>query len=247
MGLTQIVVMDGSRTPLMLEVPVAPDLGPYLVTSSKDLMWIGKAFPNGAVRTAVRSITKPSLYRSLLTRIVTRSRKSNWGSVQPPTVDGMRDAINYLADYGLLDIEVQYGEGFDTSVIPDDIPTHAARWVPPGWAAVLPADRDFVGTTFEFGEGKYATLIHNAARGVCVLATEGVVESEVLIKTLIQEGALPRAAKILHQSRLLPIQTLGQLAGLTRKQLLAYKGIGPKAADKIQESLAERGFSLADA
>lgn len=172
MGLTQIVAMDGSRRPLMLEVPVAVDLdGPYLVSSTKDLVWIAKAFPNGTVRTAVRVTLLPDLYRALLERITTLSQEREWGSVQPATEDGAKAVLLHLADYELLDVEVLHGVDFDTSILPLDIQTTAATWIPDGWAAVVPVDRTFVGTVFDFGEGNYAALIHNASRGVGVLVS----------------------------------------------------------------------------
>lgn len=249
MGLTQIVVMDGSRKPMMMEVPVAPDpdLGPFLVTSTRDMVWISKAFPNGMVRTAVRDIPKKLLYRAILGKIVTRSRQEGWGSVQEPSADGVQAVIHHLADYDILDVEVLYGDGFDTGLVPDDVRALFTDWVPEGWAVIVPVDRAFVGTTFEFGESSYATLIHNASRGVGVVATEGVVLEEVRLVDLVQEGALPAAVKNLYlpRGKMPAIHTLGQLSTITRRTLLRYKGIGEKTALRIEEVLAERNLTLA--
>jgi hypothetical protein len=170
MGLTQIVTMDGSRKPLMMEVPVAPELdGPFLVTSTRSLVWIAKAFPNGTLRTAVREIHRGDLFQALVEKIASLSQEREWGSVQTASEEGVRLVIHHLADYDLLDVEVLFGEGFDPDLIPEDIPRQKVTWLHEGWAIVVPADRSFVGTTFDFGEGSYATLIHNASRGVGVL------------------------------------------------------------------------------
>jgi len=170
MALTQIVSMDGSRTPLMMEVPVAPELdGPFLVSSSRDFLWIAKVFPNGMVRTAVRRIARGDLFREALQRITAHSQESRWGSVQPATREGAKAVVLYLADFDLLNIEVLYGAGFDPDIIESDIPCRKVGWVPDGWATILPMDRAFVGTTIDFGEGQHALLVHNASRGVGVL------------------------------------------------------------------------------
>lgn len=170
MGLTQIVTMDGSRAPLMMEVPVSPDLdGPFLVTSSRDLVWISKVFPNGTLRTAVRQVHRPDLFQAIVERIASLSQEREWGSVHPVSEEGMSRVVHHLADYDLLDVEVLFSEGFDQGLIPEDIPRQETSWVPDGWAVVVPVDRAFVGTTFDFGEGSYACLIHNASRGVGVL------------------------------------------------------------------------------
>lgn len=170
--LTQLVAQpNGSRAPLMLEVPVPPGLdGPFLVTSSRDLLWVSKAFPNGNLRAAVRRVSPGDLFLDLLCAVERRSREEGWGSAHPPTASGVAGAVAHLSEYGLNDVEVVFRAGFDESLVPAGVPSRKVEWVPVGWAAALPVDRSFVGTTFDFGGGQYATLLHNASRGVGIVS-----------------------------------------------------------------------------
>jgi hypothetical protein len=253
--LTQVVKRtDGNRRPLMLEVPVSRDLdGPFLVTSTRGVLWIAKTFPNGSVRIAVRTTGLSALFREIVRSIASESAENDWGSVQSPTEGGVKAAVEHLADYDFFDVEVFYGDGFDPEIVDDDIPIHEVDWLPRGWAVALPADRAFVGTTLDFGGGQYASLIHNASRGVAVLVPENGIQEEVSLRALVQEGHLPAAVKGLYstnvknrKSGLAPLYTLDQLIGSSRSQLLRYKGVGPRTVDALESFLGERELSLAE-
>lgn len=169
--LTQIIVMPGGeRIPLMMEVPVSRDLdGPFLLCSSKSLLWVEKAFPNSMVRTAVRVANRSELFAIAIQWLMQRAADREWGSVQPSTKDGVIAAFSHLADYDLIDTEVVHGDGFDTTLIPEDVSCTQASWMPVGWAAVLPSDRSFLGTLFEYDGDQYGMVIHNAPRGIAIV------------------------------------------------------------------------------
>ena len=151
----------------MLEVPVAPTLpGPFLVTSTKGLIWIADKFPSGVVRAAVRKVPLPFLYRETLEAIEALARGNQWGSVQAQTPEGVKAAWEYLAEYDLTEVECLFGSGFPVEILPVDLPSEEEVWVPDGWAILIPKDRGFVGTSFDFGAGQVASVIHNAARGI---------------------------------------------------------------------------------
>lgn len=173
--LTQMIVMPGGqKTPMMMEVPVSSELdGPFLFLSSKSYFWAEHSFKHGFLRTAVRKILKPLLFRELVEIIATSSLERQWGNVHPSTREGVVAGFSHLADYDILDVEVLYGSGFDLSILPDDVNAVEASWAPDGWALVLPTDRSFLGTTFNFGGNQHGSLIHNASRGIAIIQPVG--------------------------------------------------------------------------
>lgn len=163
---------EPNRVHVMVESPIPAGLdGPFLVTSSKDLIWVSKVFPNGMVRVAVqKNTTLSSLFREMVIAVAKRSQVEGWGSVSDPTQEGVRAVIDHLAEYDLIDIEVLCGAGFDSSIIPEDVPRGEVEWVPDDWAIILPRDRAFVGITFDFEAGQLGAVLHNASRGVGICA-----------------------------------------------------------------------------
>jgi hypothetical protein len=174
MELTQVIMApDQQRVPLLMEVPVSRALdGPFLVTSSKDFLWVSNAFPNGMIRAAVRTVPLEFLFRDAILKVAEMSREKCWGSVHPPTSSGVSEALSHLEEYGLENPCVLASSSFDRGLIPDDLPCYETNWVPENWAVVLPFDRTFVGTTFDFDENRFALVLHNASRGIAVVAPE---------------------------------------------------------------------------
>lgn len=174
-SLAQVFSKPYPKTPVFIEVPVQEDLeGPFLVTSSKAQIWVENKFPSGIVRSAILRVPREFLFRSCLEKICEKSRDLAWGSVQPPTPQGVRDALAHLAYYGLLEVEIYFGEGFDQDLLPESLPSFEEVWVPTGWAVILPKDKSFVGTLFDFGQERNSIVIHNASRGVGLVVPESV-------------------------------------------------------------------------
>ncbi len=166
-ALVQIYSQPYPKVPLLVEVPVQAGLdGPFLVSSMKSHLWLEDKFPTGVVRAAVRKVPMEFLFREAVEKIAEKSKVLSWGSVHSPTREGILEAISHLASYDLSDIEVLYGEGFDVELFPESVPTSEEVWVPAGWAVVLPLDKSYVGTLFDFGQARNALVIHNASRGV---------------------------------------------------------------------------------
>jgi len=169
--LTQYVASKkGEKTPFMIEIPVAAELeGPFLVSAAgkkRDLMWVENKFPNSSIRAGVRKAATAFLFRQALEHVSEMSQECGWGSVHPDTAEGLSSALQHLQDYDLDEVIVLYGDGYDKSHIPEDVPCHKELWVPKGWAVVVPRDRSYVGTTVVFDGGWVGMVVHNAARGI---------------------------------------------------------------------------------
>jgi len=170
-SLTTFVNWPARKGALMLDqVPASedPDAGPFLITSSKDVMWVDRAFPGGFLRVAVRKTTPEELFRALIEAVADEGAQCEWGNVEPPTHKGMSNAIDHLQYYGFTELECLYGEGFPV-VDTVGIPTTKVEWLPDGWGVVVPKDRSYVGTVYDLGDGVVGAVLHNASRGVAVL------------------------------------------------------------------------------
>jgi len=165
--LAQIYSQPYPKVPLLVEVPVQAGLdGPFLVSSMKDHLWVDDKFPTGVVRAAVRKVPREFLFREAVEKIAEKSKLHSWGSLHSSNSAGVVAAVAHLASYDLTEVDVVYGAGFDQDLIPEGVPSFEEVWVPAGWALVLPRDKSFVGTLFDFGQERNALVIHNASRGV---------------------------------------------------------------------------------
>lgn len=179
--LTQIVTVPGrGKTPLLMEFPIPQDLdGPFIVTSSRDFLLVDEKFPNGTVRAAVRKTSLSDLFSSLVERACRASIEEGWGSCHPATREGLREAARYLLEYGLSDLDILYSPGFETTTLDLDISAFEASWLPEGWAIVVPSERAYLGTSFGFGDGNHAAVLHNASRAMGFLVPEEVLSAGV--------------------------------------------------------------------
>lgn len=166
-SLTSVVSLKAKKVPLLLEVPVEAELTPFLVTSSRKVIWIESA-KNGSIRAAVRKVSPHDHFMELVEAFLERSVKEEWGSVLPLSLEGVRLGRTHLSDYGMKDLDLLAHP--DTELPPlEGTSSVSCPWLPVGVALLLPVDRSYVGVTFEFGGGNIATVLHNAARGLVVL------------------------------------------------------------------------------
>ena len=176
-NLLALVEMPTKRVPVMLDrIPAseADGAGPFLITSSKALMWVERAFRGGFLRLGVRQTSPHDLFRGLVESVAERGSERGWGNVQPCSKEGMLEGLAHLHYYELSDPVLLYGSDFDISIAPEGRPFRVpADWLPPTWVVLIPSDREFVGTSFLFREGHVGAVIHNASRGIVVLKGGG--------------------------------------------------------------------------
>ena len=168
-NLLDLVECPSKHRPLMMDgVPVSaePEAGPFLVTSSKSLLWVDRAFQGGFLRLAVRQTSLDALFASLVEAIIEKGVECEWGNVLPTTKEGVLEGLAYLDYYGLSDPTLLYGDDFDIGIAPD-LSRVPAPWLPPTRAVLIPT-RSYVGTAYLFGDGHVGALVHNPSRGVVV-------------------------------------------------------------------------------
>jgi len=166
-SLTSVVSMKAKKVPLLLEVPIEAELTPFLVTSSRKVIWIESA-KNGSIRAAVRKVSPHEHFMELVEAFVERSQKEEWGSVLPLSREGFDSGRAHLSEYGMKDLDVLSHP--DTRLPPlEGVTSVSCSWLPVGTGLLLPVDRSYLGVTFDFGGGNIATVLHNVARGLVVL------------------------------------------------------------------------------
>lgn len=100
--------------PLALEFPVDPTTAPYLVMTSKGLLWVESPLVSGQgtspvtpyIKTAVREADLGVIYAEIIQAVVDEGRAREWGNVQPLTQDGLNAAIEHLAYYDLTNVDI---------------------------------------------------------------------------------------------------------------------------------------------
>ena len=111
----------GKRPLLLDNVPVSsdPEAGPFLITSSRSLLWVERAFESGFLRVAVRQVGAHDLYGDLVKEIARQGEEREWGNVVEPTAAGVSAGLAHLDYYGLQSPSLLYGEDFDIGLAPE--------------------------------------------------------------------------------------------------------------------------------
>ena len=167
MTLVPHIVLSTERSGLFAEIPVNPDLSPYLVSSTQGWLWLGTSH-KGVIRSAVRKGPVPEdLSLTLAREVYSESLRSQWGNTYPVGAKGMKDAIEYLQYYEVGEIEVLAPTLLDrgdrlhvTGVV--------SPWVPERCAVLVPADRSCLGLVGGFKDD-YCVVLHNPSRGMSFL------------------------------------------------------------------------------
>ena len=170
---------DAKAYPLALEFSINPDASPFLVSSSKSLIWVPEA-PSGLIRAAFRdNVSEGSLFQEVVTAVSDMGAQYEWGNVHSLTYNGVDAAANHIRSYGFQDVEILAGAGvvdvigLDPSRDGDaygyyrvgEMPVPVVPWLEPRWLVVVPRDRGFVGFTAWSGRAVVA-VIHNPSRGI---------------------------------------------------------------------------------
>lgn len=170
----KVANLDQGQIPLCMEFTVTPESAPFLVSTSKGLLWFDEALPSGLIRAAVREVGAPgSLFLEVVRFIEERSLSQEWGNVLPFTFEGVQAGVEYLEHYGLQDFEllVPVLARFDW-LNPEqmgDVRIRVTSWLEPGTAVLVPSDRGFVGCLGHLTPKKVVVAVHNASRGVVIL------------------------------------------------------------------------------
>lgn len=155
------------KTPQMMEFPVNPELGPFLVSSTRSVLWVGKVSRDSRVRAAVRE--RSGIEQEVLASLIDMGTRAEWGNVHPLTTSGVAACIAHLRGYDFEDVEGLVSastslEGVDLG----GLPVQTADWMPTECLLLLPQDRSYFGTLGVLSPTQAMFVVHNASRGVAV-------------------------------------------------------------------------------
>ena len=169
--LLQVIQMKTPQPPIMFECGVDQQLdGPYLVSSTKDFIWVNRQFPGNLLRAATRTSTIFDLFESVIFKCKQMSVQSDWGSCLPYTKDNLEDrlskVLNYLNYFGFTEYDIYTNESLET------IKSTVVSWVPKQYIVITPKDKTYLGTLYSFNSNLNGVVVHNPSRGICVLYPE---------------------------------------------------------------------------
>lgn len=158
------------REPLFMEFPVNPESAPYLVSSTRTVVWIERSY-NGMVRAAARKATSNQIMLELVRAIQKRGAEDQWGNAFPFTMDGVKEALAYLDYFGIheTDTEILLNPENDLWQEAGGPARTRISWLPPGLGLVVPLDRSFLGFQTYTPSHRLLALVHNPSRGVAIL------------------------------------------------------------------------------
>jgi len=172
-----------NTAPLIMEFDVSAETAPYLVSSTRSLLWIEEPHPGNIIKAAVRSCGSPGdLFMDVLREVSQKGREMRWGNVHPYSEEGLKAAIEHVDYYEMGELELlvpQFQVEDGEYHIPEwlrakqaGIPTRPTSWVEDGWAVVVPRIREFVGLLGHMGGDKVVLSVHNASRSLGILTRE---------------------------------------------------------------------------
>ena len=158
----------GASPPLLMEFQVNPDLGPFLVSSTRSVQWVSHASKTGMVRAAVRK--RQQIEADVVAAVVSMGTEAEWGNIHPLTTEGVASCVAHLRYYelDLLEILVASDTDMEGVDLPEGVGVLEADWLPQNALVVIPVDRSFVGTVGTIGAHKAVAIVHNASRGMAV-------------------------------------------------------------------------------
>lgn len=159
--------MNTKKCPLMMEFRINPETSPFLVSSSKALLWVSPR--SDKIRAASRVINLPGFFMECVHEIADTGLSHEWGNVQSWDDQGWTQAIEHVKSYGFDSIEILAAPNSGLPDVLHGTPVEEADWLEDGYAVVVPTDRDYVGFLLRVTNGMGLAVLHNSSRAVSVV------------------------------------------------------------------------------
>ena len=161
-----------SIKPLAFEFSASNEATPFLVSSSKSLLWINEA-PANVVRAAVRTKTRvQNFYSEVIQEVEDVGRSCNWGNVHPFTKQGILQAVSHVQFYEVGEVEClvhpNTKEKLSKVLVGSDLAYSLCSWLSEGCVVIVPKDRAFLGFVGIMSAG-FVSVIQNPSRGMAIV------------------------------------------------------------------------------
>jgi len=151
-----------------MEFPVNPESAPFLISSTRSVLWIERAH-DGRVRVAARKVEGNSLMLEIVRAVQKRGAEEAWGNSFPLTMEGFTQAKDYLSYFGIPEVEVLLNAENDLWEAQQGPVRTLIPWLPAGLGVVVPLDRAYLGFQSRTPANRLLALVHNPSRGMAIL------------------------------------------------------------------------------
>lgn len=165
------------QVPLAIEMAVALETAPYLVSTSKAVTWIPEPPLKGPsrVKAVIRKAKWLPVFQEVLEAVYAKGVAEGWGNSFALTE--IMDAVDYVKSYDLTELEI-LAHPKDVVSQKDALKEaglvlRPSSWLVQGWAVVVPRERDFVGMLMRVGAEHLVVVVHNPARGMAIVRWDG--------------------------------------------------------------------------
>ena len=162
--------IQGGRGALYAEFVANPETAPYLVSSTRSVLWVNHLSTQRTLRAAFRkNVTPDQLFKEVVECVTAEGVRRNWGNVHPLTREGIQACVDHLAYYDFAEVDLLAGLDVDQNLLDQfEHEFRRAAWLPATAVVVVPTDRSFLGFFGHAGEGHSIVVVHNASRGMAV-------------------------------------------------------------------------------
>lgn len=159
---------ESNRSLTLEDLQVNPGLAPFLVSSTRSVVWVPHASKANTVRAAIRE--REGIESELLASIIQMGQQTEWGNIHELTTEGVKACVGHLRDYHDEPLEILVSPDTDLEgiEIPENLEKTEAEWIPTECLVVVPMDRANLGTLWVIGRNKVAVLVHNVSRGIAI-------------------------------------------------------------------------------
>lgn len=160
-----------SIQPLAFEFQASNDATPFLVSTSKSLLWINEA-PTNVVRAAVRPKTKiQDFYMEVIREIKEVGDMCSWGNAYSLDKQGILQAVAYVSSYEVGEISCLLNSTTKNKIQPllegTGISFAICNWLSEDCVLVVPKDRSLLGFIGVVNSG-FVSVIQNPSRCLAI-------------------------------------------------------------------------------
>lgn len=169
-----LLKVEYKKFSLMEETRQAPpENSPYLVSSTKDLIWIDTTRTKSRLRSAWRVIEDFDVfYAQVVSKIYDHAKKNLWGNINDFSEEGLNKGFDYLRSYEFTDLEVFTSTEASFLKESEKIKITKVSYLPNNFFLITPQDKEFTGILMSNLREQHNLIVHNAARGFAFCVRE---------------------------------------------------------------------------
>lgn len=169
-----LVRLEYKKFSLMEETRQAPpENSPYLVSSTKDLVWIDTTRTKARLRSAWRTIEDFDVfYAQVVSKIYEAAKENLWGNINELSEEGLIKSFDYLKSYDFTEFEVYTSTEIPFLKESEKVKVTKISYLPENFLLITPQDKECTGILMSNLRDQHNLIVHNAARGFAFCVQE---------------------------------------------------------------------------